>query len=156
MRIVYTPLSPGFRQGLTLYRRIGDNMRQGELGRKSGITNAPRFVPGSSLMAGRGNVQNTFAPPSPADSVTEGYKMYRKILIALLICLFATTQSFAHSGGLDANGCHGGSKPYHCHRSASDMVKTETGHYRLRCDLGSRSQKCVDVYEDEDEDDSDW
>nr|WP_304999852.1 YHYH domain-containing protein [Guyparkeria sp. SCN-R1] len=21
----------------------------------------------------------------------------------------------AHSGGTDANGCHGGSKPYHCH-----------------------------------------
>lgn len=23
----------------------------------------------------------------------------------------------AHSGGLNAQGCHAGSKPYHCHRS---------------------------------------
>lgn len=81
--------------------------------------------------------------------------MYRSILIAIsLFLLIGIGSASAHSGGLDANGCHGGSKPYHCHRSASDMVKTETGHYRLRCDLGSRSQECVDGYEDED--DSDW
>ena len=43
----------------------------------------------------------------------------------------------AHSGGLDANGCHAGSKPYHCHRAPSDMVGN-----RLRCDLGSRSSEC--------------
>ena len=48
----------------------------------------------------------------------------------------------AHSGGLDANGCHGASRPYHCHRSASDMVRTQSGHNRLRCDLGSRSAEC--------------
>ena len=23
----------------------------------------------------------------------------------------------SHSGGLDRNGCHAGSEPYHCHRS---------------------------------------
>ncbi|MED5387427.1 MAG: YHYH domain-containing protein [Pseudomonadota bacterium] len=23
--------------------------------------------------------------------------------------------ALAHSGGTDANGCHAGSKPYHCH-----------------------------------------
>lgn len=44
----------------------------------------------------------------------------------------------AHSGGLDANGCHAGSKPYHCHRSPSEMVGN-----RLRCDLGSKSADCV-------------
>ena len=48
----------------------------------------------------------------------------------------------AHSGGLDANGCHAGSKPYHCHRSQSDMVTTSDGRNRLRCDLGSRSKEC--------------
>ncbi|RUR51541.1 peptidoglycan-binding protein [Vreelandella populi] len=48
----------------------------------------------------------------------------------------------AHPGGLDANGCHGGSRPYHCHRSSSDMVRTPSGHNRLRCDLGSRSSEC--------------
>jgi hypothetical protein len=44
----------------------------------------------------------------------------------------------AHSGGLDANGCHAGSKPYHCHRSSTEMVGN-----RLRCDLGSKSKECV-------------
>ena len=45
--------------------------------------------------------------------------------------------SHAHSGGLNAQGCHAGSQPYHCHRSPSDMVGN-----RLRCDLGSRSTEC--------------
>ena len=43
----------------------------------------------------------------------------------------------AHSGGLNSQGCHGGSRPYHCHRSPSEMVGN-----RLRCDLGSRSTEC--------------
>ena len=43
----------------------------------------------------------------------------------------------AHSGGLNSNGCHAGSQPYHCHRAPSDMVGN-----RLRCDLGSRSSEC--------------
>lgn len=50
--------------------------------------------------------------------------------------------SFAHSGGLNAAGCHAGSRPYHCHRSARDMVQTSDGRNRLRCDLGSRSREC--------------
>ena len=44
----------------------------------------------------------------------------------------------AHSGGLDATGCHAGSQPYHCHRSSTEMVSN-----RLRCDLGSKSKECV-------------
>ena len=44
----------------------------------------------------------------------------------------------AHSGGLNAQGCHGGSRPYHCHRSPSEMIGN-----RLRCDLGSRSRECA-------------
>ena len=44
----------------------------------------------------------------------------------------------AHSGGLDSNGCHSGSQPYHCHRAPSEMVGN-----RLRCDLGSRSKECL-------------
>ena len=43
----------------------------------------------------------------------------------------------AHSGGLNSQGCHGGKKPYHCHRSQSEMVGN-----RLKCDLGSRSKDC--------------
>ena len=56
----------------------------------------------------------------------------------LLLAAFFTSDGFAHSGGLDANGCHAGSKPYHCHRAPSEMVGN-----RLRCDLGSRSRECI-------------
>lgn len=68
----------------------------------------------------------------------------RLLLLAITACFAAwiSAASIAHSGGLDASGCHGGSRPYHCHRSASEMVKTATGHNRLRCDLGSRSSEC--------------
>ena len=37
--------------------------------------------------------------------------------MVVLIQLLGPHPSFAHSGGLDKNGCHAGSKPYHCHRS---------------------------------------
>jgi peptidoglycan hydrolase-like protein with peptidoglycan-binding domain len=58
--------------------------------------------------------------------------------------LFVTSEpTLAHSGGLNASGCHGGSKPYHCHRNPSQMVVTSDGRNRLRCDLGSRSRECI-------------
>ena len=34
---------------------------------------------------------------------------------ALLLAALVSTQTLAHSGGTDANGCHAGSRPYHCH-----------------------------------------
>ena len=37
-------------------------------------------------------------------------------VIAVLTML--TTQAVAHSGGLKKQGCHSGSQPYHCHKSA--------------------------------------
>lgn len=43
----------------------------------------------------------------------------------------------SHSGGLNSQGCHSGKKPYHCHRSSSEMVGN-----RLKCDLGSKSEEC--------------
>ena len=55
----------------------------------------------------------------------------RTVLIALLTA--AATQLSAHSGGLNKQGCHAGSQPYHCHRaqtaasSASSDKKTLTG-----------------------------
>ena len=61
-----------------------------------------------------------------------------------ITCLLLTGNvAGAHSGGLDSQGCHGGSRPYHCHRSPSEMVRTQDGRNRLRCDLGSRSRECV-------------
>ena len=56
---------------------------------------------------------------------------------AFTLFLSAPNQVDAHSGGLNSQGCHAGSKPYHCHRSSSEMVGN-----RLRCDLGSRSKEC--------------
>lgn len=34
--------------------------------------------------------------------------------ITLLLSL-AAGSALAHSGGTNANGCHAGSQPYHCH-----------------------------------------
>lgn len=75
------------------------------------------------------------------------------ISITLFVMVLMPGSVQSHSGGLDANGCHGGSVPYHCHRSASDMVETRDGRNRLRCDLGSRSVECDNH---EDEDDKEW
>ena len=40
-------------------------------------------------------------------------------LLMLITPLFAAQSVSAHSGGLNAQGCHAGSRPYHCHRSQS-------------------------------------
>ena len=65
--------------------------------------------------------------------------MNRPVLFLLCpLFMFLPLQLHAHSGGLDTNGCHAGSKPYHCHRSANEMEGN-----RLRCDLGSKSKECI-------------
>lgn len=63
-----------------------------------------------------------------------------QVLIAAVFITVLSASQFAsaHSGGLNSQGCHAGSKPYHCHRSPSEMVGN-----RLRCDLGSRSIECA-------------
>lgn len=61
----------------------------------------------------------------------------------IIASIFLAGSSFGHSGGLNSQGCHGGSKPYHCHRSASEMVPSSSGGSRLRCSAGSRSKDCV-------------
>ena len=48
--------------------------------------------------------------------------MQRKILIALMVTF--STQTIAHSGGLNKQGCHAGSKPYHCHRAQEAVPST--------------------------------
>lgn len=42
---------------------------------------------------------------------------------ALIISVFGYTTSVvhAHSGGLNGDGCHAGSRPYHCHRAQTEM-----------------------------------
>ena len=61
-----------------------------------------------------------------------------RAVAAVLLGAFVISDGLAHSGGLDANGCHAGRQPYHCHRAPSEMVGN-----RLRCDLGSRSKECI-------------
>lgn len=45
----------------------------------------------------------------------------KKKIIAGLAALgiMLAGQGYAHSGGLDSSGCHGGSVAYHCHRGSS-------------------------------------
>ena len=38
-----------------------------------------------------------------------------------LLSLMVTMQLIAHSGGTDRYGCHGGSKPYHCHTPKKNL-----------------------------------
>jgi len=47
----------------------------------------------------------------------------RTILIALLTALAA--QVAAHSGGLNKQGCHAGSQPYHCHSDEPKAPKAK-------------------------------
>jgi len=65
-------------------------------------------------------------------------------ILGLLLGITLSHSDFAsaHGGRLDANGCHGGSRPYHCHRSPSEMVPSSSGGSRLRCSAGSNSQDC--------------
>ncbi|RRQ24521.1 YHYH domain-containing protein [Guyparkeria sp. SCN-R1] len=39
----------------------------------------------------------------------------KKLVAFLFASMMIAGVAHAHSGGTDANGCHGGSKPYHCH-----------------------------------------
>ena len=48
-----------------------------------------------------------------------------RVVVIALILTFAT-QADAHSGGLDKQGCHAGSKPYHCHKAQKSATKATT------------------------------
>lgn len=39
------------------------------------------------------------------------------LTFTFLTAQFTPNLAIAHSGGLNAQGCHAGSQPYHCHRS---------------------------------------
>jgi hypothetical protein len=72
--------------------------------------------------------------------------MHRSLSMSILLALTLATSlpevTLAHSGRLNSQGCHGGSRPYHCHRSSSEMTSSGDGGYRLRCAEGSRSKDC--------------
>lgn len=54
----------------------------------------------------------TIRPISPT-------KRKRVISSLAALSIMLAGQSYAHSGGLDSSGCHGGSEAYHCHRGSS-------------------------------------
>ena len=66
--------------------------------------------------------------------------LVRFVFIAVIA--LSPTMSFSHGGRLNSQGCHAGKQPYHCHRSASSMVPSTSGGYRLKCSSGSRSSDC--------------
>ena len=45
-------------------------------------------------------------------------------LVALMLMI--GPQAVAHSGGLDKQGCHAGSKPYHCHKAQKSGPEAAT------------------------------
>ena len=45
---------------------------------------------------------------------------------AAVLVFSTTTPVAAHSGGLNAQGCHAGSKPYHCHRPQKSTQRTQS------------------------------
>ena len=45
-------------------------------------------------------------------------------LVALMLMI--GSQAVAHSGGLDKQGCHAGSKPYHCHKAQKSGPEAAT------------------------------
>jgi endonuclease YncB( thermonuclease family) len=49
--------------------------------------------------------------------------MIKHFGIILALTMGPGTQAIAHSGGLNKQGCHAGSKPYHCHRAPKTAVK---------------------------------
>jgi len=64
-------------------------------------------------------------------------------VIAVLTML--TTQAVAHSGGLNKQGCHSGSQPYHCHKSAKVAPVASSDSAMLNgIDVGA--PKTVDCY----------
>lgn len=64
------------------------------------------------------------------------------LLLTLMLAASLPNSAIAHSGRLNSQGCHGGSRPYHCHRSSSEMTSSRDGGSRLRCAEGSRSKDC--------------
>ena len=48
-----------------------------------------------------------------------------RIILTILISIGTQSLTLSHSGGLDKQGCHAGSKPYHCHRKQNSTASTK-------------------------------
>lgn len=58
--------------------------------------------------------------------------MIRRIWLALPVLILSTPFAMAHSGGLDANGCHNQSSTgqYHCHRAQAPQSPSNGFSFR--------------------------
>ena len=58
-----------------------------------------------------------YLPSSETKRLSFSFRIWHVfcIFIALVSNQSVIDKAHAHSGGLDAQGCHAGSKPYHCH-----------------------------------------
>ena len=69
--------------------------------------------------------------------------MLRSSLLAISLAA-APVSAHAHSGGLNAEGCHAGSKPYHCHRSGSRKAPAGQRLGLIGGGIGGRDRNCSD------------
>ena len=51
------------------------------------------------------------------------FSFFLKLALAITVFVSATPV-FAHSGGLNSQGCHAGSRPYHCHRAQTNVSRS--------------------------------
>ena len=63
---------------------------------------------------------------------------FTKALVLFALSRLAPAPVWSHSGGLDAKGCHAGSKPYHCHRPQPQRPSSGGGggchpNYKGKC-----------------------
>jgi endonuclease YncB( thermonuclease family) len=48
-------------------------------------------------------------------------------MTSVLLFFLLTTHAAAHSGGLNKQGCHAGSQPYHCHKAQEAAPSASSG-----------------------------
>ncbi len=61
------------------------------------------------------------------------------LIVVILVNAVSGGAVYAHSGGVDKNGCHSGSRPYHCHsRSRGGTVKKRILGYEVVGDLNCK------------------
>ena len=51
---------------------------------------------------------------------------YTSLLLTSLFAIMLASLAGSHSGGLNKQGCHAGSQPYHCHRKTSSASSQTT------------------------------
>ena len=60
-------------------------------------------------------------------------------IVVILVITVSDGAVYAHSGGVDKNGCHSGSRPYHCHsRSSGGTAKKRILGYEVEGDLNCK------------------